>query len=80
MVVGVRWKMDNPETKPEQKQKTEKKKIRITIAVDPEFYEIFEQLRKNIEIFSYGALENELSDREISKILAKKIKKRGGVV
>lgn len=50
------------------------------IRVDGELIEILEKLRKRVRDYSYGALDENVSYEELTRLLAKKIKLRGGIV
>lgn len=49
------------------------------IWADAEFIELLEELRKDIEKLSYGALNSNLSYTHLTKVLTKKIKIAGGL-
>ena len=62
----------------DNKEPAKNEKKIITIEIDKELYEILENLKDYVENISYGSMRP--STREASKLLAKKIKKRGGIV
>ena len=59
-----------------KEKQSEKKKIYVEI--DEELYAIIEKLKDYVEEISYGSMRP--STKEASKLLAKKIQKRGGVI
>lgn len=51
---------------------------KVIVEIDAELFKILEKLKDYVEDISYGSMRP--STREASKLLAKKIIKRGGIV
>lgn len=56
-----------------------KEKDSTAIKVHNELIEILEDLRKKLSVHTYGALDSNVSYRDLTLLLAKKIKKIGGI-
>ena len=59
---------------------TEKDNDGKLIMVHIELIEILEELRTKLDEFTYGSLNSNVGYKTLTHLLAKKIKKRGGVV
>lgn len=70
--------MSEEEKTKDSENKLKKNKHIITVEIDEELYKILESLKDYVENISYGSMRP--STREASKLLAKKIQKRGGIV
>ena len=61
-----------------QTETDKKKKDVIIVEIDAELFKILELIKDYVEKISYGSMRP--STREASKLLAKKIVQRGGIV
>ena len=60
------------------KENNKNLKDRIVVEIGKELYEILEKLKDYVEDISHGSMRP--STYEVSKLLAFKVKKRGGIV